>query len=58
MYYDIKKCGKRIKKENGCTQESFAEKISITHRIYCGIESGVHNASIDEFVEMSKVLNV
>lgn len=59
MNYQMKESGKRIKelrKNKGFTQESFAQKIGISHRTYSGIEIGKNSTSIETFVEIAKVL--
>lgn len=59
MNYNIKESGMRLKdlrKKKGYTQESFAKEIGISHRTYCGIESGAHSTSIETLVEIAQVL--
>lgn len=60
-YYDVQESGKRIKKlrkQKGYTQRSFADEIGISPRTYSGIESGAHSTSIETLVEISKVLGI
>lgn len=56
MYVDHKEVGLRIKKlrnQNGVTQEQLAEQLNITTNFLYRIESGNRAASLDLLVEMT-----
>lgn len=55
MYFDPKESGKRIKrlrKENGLTQEQLAEKLNISTSNLGKIERGLQGFSIDLLIEI------
>ena len=61
MYYDQKKCGKRIKDMRnsiGLTQDQLAEKLNIATSTLGNIERGSKGISIDLAVEFCVVLDV
>ena len=49
---------KKIRKENGLTQEQFAEKFNVSVEHVGRIETGKRGVSIDLFVEISCTFNV
>lgn len=61
MYYDQKKCGKRIQNMRnsiGLTQDQLAEKLNIATSTLGNIERGSKGISIDLAVEFCVVLDV
>ena len=61
MYYDQKKCGKRIqdmRNSIGLTQDQSAEKLNIATSTLGNIERGSKGISIDLAVEFCVVLDV
>ena len=57
--YDYKKSGRRIaelRKMRGYTQETFAEKISLSWRSVADIERGYRGTSVDILMDMADVL--
>ena len=57
--YDYKKSGRRIaelRKIRGYTQETFAEKISLSWRSVADIERGYRGTSVDILMDMADVL--
>lgn len=61
MKYDLLEAGSRIRKirkENGLTQEQFAEKFNVSVEHIGRIETGKRGVSIDLFVDISCAFNV
>lgn len=61
MYYDPKEVGLRIKKlrkQNGITQEQLAETLNITVNQLYRVESGLSAGSVDLVVELSAHFDV
>lgn len=57
--YDYKKSGRRIaklRKMRGYTQETFAEKISLSWRSVADIERGYRGTSVDILMDMAETL--
>lgn len=55
MYYDQKKCGRRIaqlRKERGLTQDQLAENLNISTSTLGKLERGVQGCSIDLLIEI------
>lgn len=55
-----KKIGKNIqkaRKEQGLTQESFAEKMNVTWSYVAKLESGAQNISIGKLIDIAEYLN-
>ncbi len=58
-YYDIEKCGKRIKelrRSRGITQEQLADSIGISQKTIAGIETGNKGTTIDTMLAIVSVL--
>lgn len=56
MDYNMKKSGERIRRlriNNGLTQEQVAEVLNISRSFYSRIETGEKGCSIDLFVHLS-----
>ena len=61
MKFDLLETGRRIKKirkDNGLTQEQFAERFNISVEHVGRIETGKRGVSIDLFVDISCAFNV
>ncbi len=61
MDYNMKKSGERIRRlriNNGLTQEQVAEVLNISRSFYSRIETGEKGCSIDLFVQMSGLFQV
>lgn len=61
MFYDIEKCGERIRqlrKENGYTQEKIAKILNVDRSFYSRIESGKNGCSVDLLVQLSSLFCV
>lgn len=61
MYFDPKDVGSRIKKirkQNGVTQEQLAEKLNVTVNQLYRVEAGLSTGSVDLIVEISVHLDV
>ena len=59
MDYNMKKSGERIRRlriNNGLTQEQVAEVLNISRSFYSRIETGEKGCSIDLFVQIVKCL--
>lgn len=59
VLYDYKKSGRRIaklRKMRGYTQETFAEKISLSWRSVADIERGYRGTSVDILMDMAETL--
>lgn len=60
MYYDLRESGKRIaalRKEQGYTQETFADAIGMSQKTVAGIEVGSKGTTIDTMVAIAEVLH-
>lgn len=61
MDYNMKKSGERIRRlriNNGLTQEQVAEVLNISRSFYSRIETGEKGCSIDLFVHLSGLFQV
>ena len=61
MYYDMEKSGDRIRRlriENGLTQERAAEALNVDRSFYSRIESGKKGCSVDLFIQLSELFRV
>lgn len=61
MYYDIEKCGERIRQlriERGLTQEKAALALNVDRSFYNRIEAGRKGCSIDLFIQLSDLFHV
>ena len=61
MYYDPKESGRRIaalRKENGMTQEQFAERMNIGLSTLGKLERGLQKPSIDLLIEIAFFFHV
>ena len=61
MYFDQVEFGKRVKelrRLRGYTQESLAERLSISHVHENLIENGKHGCSVDLIMEIASVFHV
>lgn len=61
MFYDIKSSSERIRKlriENGFTQEAIAEMLNIDRSYYGRVEIGKKGCSVDLFIQLSTLFNV
>lgn len=61
MNYDMKESGKRIRrirKQNGYTQEKLAEQLSIDRSVLSRIESGKYACSVDFLAQITSFFGV
>lgn len=61
MFYDIKKSGERIRKlrkQNGYTQETLAKELGIDRSLLSHIESGKRGCTVDNFIQFAVLFHV
>ena len=53
----IGKIIKKLRKEKGCTQEQFAEKINLSTNYLSKVERGMNTPNVETFLKMAEILD-